>query len=90
MSNGFITSHGITPPPNPLRASQEGEGSSDLLETSNNSLPSTFNSLRASREGDGGWGAKHLILIADQFEELYTLAPPEERQPFLNRLIRKW
>ncbi|GJD19208.1 hypothetical protein RIVM261_041640 [Rivularia sp. IAM M-261] len=31
--------------------------------------------------------AKHLVLIADQFEELYTLAPPESRQPFLNALI---
>ncbi|MCC5603773.1 hypothetical protein LC586_32535 [Nostoc sp. CHAB 5714] len=30
---------------------------------------------------------RHLVLIADQFEELYTLAPPEERQPFLNALI---
>lgn len=30
---------------------------------------------------------RHLVLIADQFEELYTLAPPEERQPFLNTLI---
>ncbi|MEA5598987.1 CHAT domain-containing protein [Rivularia sp. UHCC 0363] len=30
---------------------------------------------------------KHLIIIIDQFEELYTLAPPEERQPFLDALI---
>ncbi|MEH2182775.1 nSTAND1 domain-containing NTPase [Nostoc sp.] len=30
---------------------------------------------------------RHLVLIADQFEELYTLAPPEERQPFLDALI---
>ncbi|MEH2166794.1 MAG: CHAT domain-containing protein [Nostoc sp.] len=85
--NDIITSHGITPPPNPLRASEEGEGSFHLLETSNNSLPSTFNPLPACGEEDGGWGGKHLVLIADQFEELYTLAPPEERQPFLNALI---
>ncbi|BAZ08972.1 WD-repeat protein [Calothrix sp. NIES-4071] len=31
--------------------------------------------------------AKHLVLIADQFEELYTLAPLELRQPFLDALI---
>ena len=30
---------------------------------------------------------KHLVLIADQFEELYTLAPQGERQPFLDALI---
>ncbi len=30
---------------------------------------------------------RHLVLIADQFEELYTLAPQEERQPFLDALI---
>ena len=30
---------------------------------------------------------KKLVLIADQFEELYTLAPEEERQCFLNALI---
>jgi WD40 repeat protein len=30
---------------------------------------------------------KHLVIIADQFEELYTLAPQEERQPFLDALI---
>ena len=29
----------------------------------------------------------HLILIADQFEELYTLCPKPERQPFLDRLL---
>ena len=27
------------------------------------------------------------ILIADQFEELYTLTPPEQRQPFLDALL---
>ncbi|MEO0934487.1 MAG: pentapeptide repeat-containing protein, partial [Cyanobacteria bacterium J06641_2] len=27
------------------------------------------------------------IIIADQFEELYTLAPPEQRQPFLDTLL---
>ncbi|MBN4001435.1 CHAT domain-containing protein [Nostoc sp. LPT] len=36
-----------------------------------------------TREG----GISHLVLIADQFEELYTLAPQEERQPFLDALI---
>lgn len=30
---------------------------------------------------------RHLIIIIDQFEELYTLATPEERQPFLDALI---
>ena len=43
------------------------------------------NSLPANEEGDGK--PKHLVLIADQFEELYTLAPQEERQPFLDALI---
>jgi hypothetical protein len=28
-----------------------------------------------------------LVLIADQFEELYTLSPPSDRQPFLNILL---
>ncbi|MBD2214370.1 CHAT domain-containing protein [Nostoc linckia FACHB-104] len=28
-----------------------------------------------------------LVLIADQFEELYTLAPEEQRQPFLDALL---
>ena len=27
------------------------------------------------------------IIIADQFEELYTLTPPEQRQPFLDTLL---
>jgi WD40 repeat protein len=29
----------------------------------------------------------HLILIADQFEELYTLCPERDRQPFLDTLL---
>ncbi|MCC5615269.1 CHAT domain-containing protein [Nostoc sp. CHAB 5836] len=37
--------------------------------------------------GEGLGERSHLVIIADQFEELYTLAPPEERQPFLNALI---
>ncbi|MEC4818882.1 MAG: CHAT domain-containing protein, partial [Scytonema sp. PMC 1069.18] len=37
----------------------------------------------ASEEGK----RSRLVLIADQFEELYTLAPQEERQPFLDGLI---
>ncbi|MBW4573837.1 MAG: CHAT domain-containing protein [Aphanothece sp. CMT-3BRIN-NPC111] len=28
-----------------------------------------------------------LVLIADQFEELYTLCPESEREPFLNKLL---
>lgn len=39
--------------------------------------------LSASVEGE----KTRLVLIADQFEELYTLAPQEERQPFLDGLI---
>ncbi len=39
--------------------------------------------LTASEEGE----KTRLVLIADQFEELYTLAPEEERQPFLDGLI---
>ncbi|MFB2770574.1 CHAT domain-containing protein [Pelatocladus sp. BLCC-F211] len=58
LINDIITSRGITPPPNLLPASREGDGK-----------------------------AKHIVLIADQFEELYTLAPQEERQPFLDALI---
>jgi WD40 repeat protein len=30
---------------------------------------------------------RNIVLIADQFEELYTLTPQEERQPFLDALI---
>jgi hypothetical protein len=37
--------------------------------------------------GEGLGERSHVVLIADQFEELYTLAPQEERQPFLDALI---
>jgi WD40 repeat protein/DNA-binding SARP family transcriptional activator len=33
-------------------------------------------------------GAKHLLMVVDQFEELYTLCPdPDERQCFLDQLL---
>ncbi|MBW4430337.1 MAG: CHAT domain-containing protein [Pelatocladus maniniholoensis HA4357-MV3] len=37
--------------------------------------------------GEGLGERSHLVLIADQFEELYTLTPQEERQHFLDALI---
>ncbi|KYC42697.1 hypothetical protein WA1_15255 [Scytonema hofmannii PCC 7110] len=44
-------------------------------------------STNASNSCEMGIPPVHLVLIADQFEELYTLTPQEERQPFLDALI---
>ncbi|MBW4635239.1 MAG: PD40 domain-containing protein [Iphinoe sp. HA4291-MV1] len=31
---------------------------------------------------------RRLLLVIDQFEELYTISPEDERQPFLNQLLK--
>ncbi|NEU83746.1 CHAT domain-containing protein [Nostoc sp. UIC 10630] len=49
-------------------------------------FPTREGGSKSSPQPEEG-GMSHLVLIADQFEELYTLTPPEERQPFLDALI---